>query len=171
MKLPAIEGDTVIEYGEVSIQQVKKTDWQTIKIKGKFNRPVVIMGVPSFRGPHPVTLRVKDVTRAAFKLQIQEWSYLDFAHTKETVSYMVVEEGTHKLKDGTMIQAGKTKAAGRWTRVKLDSGFRQKPAVFTQITTQQKANKRYNTRVNFVTNKAFQVKMQAEAKRSVTERE
>jgi hypothetical protein len=24
----------------------------------------VIMGVPSFKGPHPITIRVKDVTRS-----------------------------------------------------------------------------------------------------------
>lgn len=64
MRPPAVEGDTIIEYGELNIQLLKKTDWQTVKIKGKFNRPVVIMGVPSFKGPHPITIRVKDVTRS-----------------------------------------------------------------------------------------------------------
>jgi hypothetical protein len=142
----------------VPSQQLKKETWNTVQITGKFNRPVVVMGVMSYNGPHPVTIRVKDVTRTSFKWQMQEWSYLDKIHTKESISYMIVEEGTHKLLDRTMIQAGKTKAAGRWTSVKFDADFRQSPAVFAQITTQQKL-KAYSTRLNYVTNKQFQVKM------------
>jgi len=154
MRLPAVEGDTVMEFGEMTAQQLKKETWNTVQIKGKFNRPVVVMGVMSFNGPHPVTIRVKDVTRTSFKWQMQEWSYLDKIHTKESISYMIVEEGTHKLLDGTMIQAGRTKVAGRWTSVKFDADFRQSPAVFAQITTQQKL-KAYSTRLNYVTNKQF----------------
>jgi len=66
MRAPAVEGDTIIEYGDMNIQLLKKTDWTTVKIKGKFNRPVVIMGVPSFKGPHPMTIRVKNVKRSQF---------------------------------------------------------------------------------------------------------
>jgi hypothetical protein len=83
------------------------------------------MGVPSFNGPHPITLRVKDVNRASFKLQIQEWTYLDFVHTKETVSYMIVEEGTHKLKDGTLIQAGKTIGSRNIKSINLARDFKK----------------------------------------------
>jgi hypothetical protein len=72
---------------------------------------------------------------------------------------MVVEEGIHVLKDGTKIQAGRSKIAGRWSRIKLNASFKKKPVVITQITTQQKANKRYNTRVNGVTNVYFRVKL------------
>jgi len=72
---------------------------------------------------------------------------------------MVVEEGVHVLNDGTVIEAGRSKAAGRWQKVKLSGKFKKSPVVLTQITTQQKANKRYNTRLNYVTNKQFRVKL------------
>jgi hypothetical protein len=135
MKLPAVEGDTVIEYGEVSAQQLKR-EWHTVKIKGQFNRPVVVMGTPSFNGPHPLTIRVKGVTRKQFQWQMQEWSYLDFAHTKETISYIIVEEGVHNLQDGTVIQAGKTIVGASRKSVKFDKKFTKRPVVLTQITTQ-----------------------------------
>jgi hypothetical protein len=44
---------------------------------------------------------------------------------------MVVEEGIHVLKDGTKIQAGRSKIAGRWSRIKLNASFKKKPVVIT----------------------------------------
>jgi hypothetical protein len=62
-----IEGDTVVEYGDVTFEQKNKNMWFTVQIQGIFNSPVVIMGTPSYRGGHPVTIRVKDVDRSSFK--------------------------------------------------------------------------------------------------------
>jgi hypothetical protein len=106
--LQSIEGDTIVEYGDVKTDQKSRKVWHTVEIQGMFNSPVVIMGTPSFNGGHPLTIRVKDVTRSSFKWQMQEWSYLDGPHTTETISYMIVEEGQHTLYDGTLIEAGKT---------------------------------------------------------------
>jgi hypothetical protein len=48
---------------------------------------------------------------------------------------MIVEEGEHRLLDGTMIQAGRTKVSGKWRGINFGSNFKKTPAVFAQITT------------------------------------
>ncbi len=110
--------------------------WHKVDITGVFNDPVVVMGPLSFNGPHPVTIRVKNVTRSSFFFQIQEWSYLDFAHMQETISYMIVEAGVHELYDGTFIQANHTLSnvkSSRANEKKVDfmQPFESAPVVFT----------------------------------------
>jgi hypothetical protein len=128
------------------------------------------MGPLSYNGGHPVTIRVKDVTRKEFRFQIQEWAYLDGPHTTETISYMIVEEGVHTLYDGTVIEAG-TKNVKRQSKiVKFSADFDKAPVVFSQITTQEKYNP-YTTRMRSITNKSFRVYLKAEEKKKVTEEE
>jgi hypothetical protein len=130
------------------------------------------MGTPSFNGGHPLTIRVKDVSRTSFKWQMQEWSYLDGPHTKETVSFMVVESGAHKLPDGSWVVAGAgTKNVKRQSKiVKFAADFDKAPVVFSQITTQEKYNP-YTTRMRSITNKSFRVYLKAEEKKKVAEEE
>jgi hypothetical protein len=59
------------------------------------------------------------VTRKSFQFNIQEWAYLDGAHMKESISYMIVEEGVHQLKDGTWVEAGKIVGGSEWNNVKF----------------------------------------------------
>jgi hypothetical protein len=101
-----------------------------------------------------MTIRVKNVTRDSFAFQFQEWTYLDGPHTKESVSYMIVEEGVHQLNDGTFIEAGKTMVYNRWAKVEFDAEFKRAPNVFSQITSQYK-NKPYNTRQRYITDNGF----------------
>jgi hypothetical protein len=49
--------------------------------------------------------------------------YLDFWHTTEKISYMIAEEGTHELSDGTWIEAGITKGAKSWSDVEFRAPF------------------------------------------------
>jgi hypothetical protein len=128
------------------------------------------MGPASFNGKHPLTIRVKNVTRTSFAFQFQEWTYLDFTHAKESISYMIVEDGVHQLSDGTFIEAGKTMVNKKWVKVQFDADFKRAPNVFTQITTQYKT-KPYNTRQRYITDNGFQVVMQSEEKLRVTESE
>ena len=64
---------------------------------------------------------------------MQEWSNTDGPHTKETVSFMVVESGAHKLPDGSWVVAGKTDAGSKWKRVNFKREYDRKdrPVVFT----------------------------------------
>jgi hypothetical protein len=152
--LAQIRGDTVVEFGTVSVDQPKKDLWYRVGIQNKFNNPVVVMGPPSFNGGHPLTIRVKNVTRTSFTFQFQEWTYLDFLHAKESISYMIVEEGVHQLSDGTFIEAGKVMVYNKWLKVDFEAEFKRAPNVFSQITSQYKT-KPYNTRQRYITDNGF----------------
>lgn len=89
------------------------------------------MGPLTSTGKEPATVRVRDVTRNSFQFQIQEWAYLDGRHLKESISYMVVEEGTHQLKDQTFIEAGRVVAGSNWSNVKFNADFKKAPVVFS----------------------------------------
>jgi hypothetical protein len=157
-QLKAVQYETVIEFGDYSLKKGPTSVWFKVPIRGKFNRPVVILGPLSMNGGQPVAMRVKDVTRTSFKLSIQEYPNQQQDHNAETVSYMIVEEGIHTLKDGTVVEAGTTAANGKYTRVNYRSKFKNAPVVLAQIMTQQKT-KVYTTRLNSVTNRQFRVKM------------
>lgn len=58
MELPAVEGDTTVEFGTVEMMQPDEGTWYQISIEGTFNKPVVVLGPLSFNGGHPVTVRV-----------------------------------------------------------------------------------------------------------------
>jgi hypothetical protein len=105
-------------------------------------------------------MRVQDVTRTSFKLAIQEYPNQEQNHNAETVSYMIVEQGVHTLKDGTVVEAGYTTANGKYTKVNYRGKFKNAPVVLTQISTKQ-GKKVYTSRLNGVTTKRFAVKMQA----------
>jgi hypothetical protein len=114
-----VQSKTTIWFGSHTIDQPNRDIWHTVSVNGTFNNPVVVMGPLSSNGGHPAVIRVRDVRRnsvghVTFKWQMQEWSYLDGPHTKETVSFMVVESGAHKLPDGSWVVAGKTNANERW---------------------------------------------------------
>jgi hypothetical protein len=158
--LTSVPYETVIEFGDYQLKKGMTSKWFKIPIRGKFNRPVVILGPLSLNGGQPVAMRVKDITRTSFKLSIQEYPNQEQNHNAEIVSYMIVEQGVHTLKDGTIVEAGLTAADGKYNKVNYKAKFKSAPVVLTQISTQWKS-KVYVTRLNSVTNKQFRVKMQA----------
>ena len=67
---PVVEGDMIVEFGDVIIDLDTETEWQKVNITSTFNDPVVVMGPLSIysdlASDHPVTTRVKNVTREHF---------------------------------------------------------------------------------------------------------
>jgi hypothetical protein len=120
------------EFGRVTVSQ-KGEEWHTVTLGRTFTNPVVVMGPVSYNGSAPVTARVRNVQSDRFEFQLDEWDYLDQAHTTETVSYLVVEVGTHQLPDGTPVQAGvATSVTDSWQTVTL-TGFGSAPVVLSQV--------------------------------------
>jgi hypothetical protein len=66
-RLEQIKGDTVVEFGTVSVDQKSRSIWYNVKIQNKFNSPVVVMGPLSYKGTEPATVRVRNVTRSSFQ--------------------------------------------------------------------------------------------------------
>ncbi|GAA3965297.1 hypothetical protein [Allohahella marinimesophila] len=69
-----------------------------------FNDPVVLAGVPSFRGKDPVVAESLSGKNQLF-MQLNEWRYLDAWHTNETVPFLVAEAGGYQA-EGVQIEFG-----------------------------------------------------------------
>ncbi len=82
--------------------------WQTVSFVNSYVNPVVIISDPTANGADPVTARVQnvDLTAKTFQVALQEYGYLDGVHPTETLSWMVIESGTHYLADGSSFVAG-----------------------------------------------------------------
>jgi hypothetical protein len=65
MNEPEVQGDTVIWYGESTVDQPDEATWHSIEVDGLYNHPCVIMGPSSNNGEDPITVRVKNVRRTA----------------------------------------------------------------------------------------------------------
>ena len=108
-----------MEVGEVSIDH----QGACVPFKNAYDDPIVVPGPLSGIGGDPAVVRVElnavcGSDGPGFRIRVQEWDYLDEWHRSETVSYVVMERGTHLFGD-TLVEAGrletnKTNAFGRW---------------------------------------------------------
>ena len=146
----AIEGDgmlTALEeqrpIGEVGTLTNLTDVPQTVVLERSYNNPVVFAQSVSTQGLAPVVVRVTNVQSDRFDLFLAEPSNENGTHTAETVSFVVLEAGTHQLLDGTRIEIGTldtTATVGRmisnqWEQVSFTSPFTETPVVLTQIQT------------------------------------
>ncbi|MBU4262778.1 MAG: cadherin-like domain-containing protein [Proteobacteria bacterium] len=92
----------VMEYGTASVS----TPWQRISFNKSFVNPVVIAKIVSLVDKSPCFARITNVDTTGFDLRLQEWDYLNDKHSVESVSYLVMEQGSYVLADGTKIEAG-----------------------------------------------------------------
>ena len=130
------EVDPVI-IGEVGTVTDFKHISRTINFSQTYKNPVVIAGSPSYNGSHTATVRIEEVTGDGFTAFIQEPSNLDGWHTLETFSYLVLEAGTWRWSDGTLVEVGAidTNATVRqaWETIDFDTNFDQTPAIFSYV--------------------------------------
>ena len=130
----AAQSTTVGEIGTVSARQSTVDGWHGLSFDGSYEDPVVVMGPLSKNGGQPGHVRIRDVTGGGLKWQIEEWEYLDEKHTRESVSYLVVEKGTHDV-GGASIEAGTLEADENWQSTTLDGSFDGSPVVLSQSQT------------------------------------
>jgi PKD repeat protein len=127
--LPASELN--LEAGEVAVNH----EWSRVLFEGTFNQPIVIAGAPTFNGKSPVQVRVRNIDSSGFDICIQEWAYLNGTHARETVSYIVMEEGTYTLDDGGRFEAGHFTGMNQFQQVTLQNTYSAMPVILTQVTT------------------------------------
>ena len=121
-----------IELGEVEIDH----KWLRIDFSDPFINPVVVAGPPSRNDSDPCVVRIRNITTTGFDIRIQEWDYLDGTHAKETVAYLVMEQGNFTLDDGTMIEAGQfTSTDSNFQAIQFNTTFTTEPVVMTSIAT------------------------------------
>ncbi|ABW26710.1 DUF4347 domain-containing protein [Acaryochloris marina] len=130
---------TLATIGERGRIDTLNDQWTRITLQETYANPVVIAGPPSFNGPNPSTVRVRNVTSNSFEVRIDEWEYLDEQHTLESLGYLVVEEGIHTLADGTVLQAGSSQSDNDWASIDFTSAFNDTPLLFAQTTSENEA--------------------------------
>ncbi len=94
--------ESFAEYGSVSVNHT----WQDVALSLDYISPVVIISDPTYKGGDPTVVRLKNIDSDSFQIKLQEPKYKDGRHVNETISYVVMEEGTWELSDGTTIEAG-----------------------------------------------------------------
>ncbi len=152
-------GATIIgESGVVTGQTTSSTDWNTVTFSSSFLNPIVKMSALTSNGD-PFVIGVRNVTSTGFQWQIDEFDYLDGVTDIQTLSWLVVEEGTHTLDNGSVIQAGTVTATNEaFTNVTFDSAFGSAPVVMTQVMTDNDAAA-VGTRNRNRTASGFQIQM------------
>jgi hypothetical protein len=70
-------------------------DWGRVSLASTFQDPVVIAGPAGFNDAAPGVIRLRNVDATGFDIKFAEWDYLNGVHLEETVSYIVMEKGTH----------------------------------------------------------------------------
>lgn len=122
---------SIMEIGEVTVDH----NWKRVDFKGTYAEPVVVAKPASLNDIEPAVVRVRNVDATGFELRIQEWDYLDGIHGEEQVSYIVMERGSHLLKDGTRVEAGKfnTAATESFDRVSFVQPFAVTPVIIGGI--------------------------------------
>jgi hypothetical protein len=122
--------DTV-EIGEVSVDH----NWKWVEFNDTFIDPVVVAKPLSCNENEPAVVRIGNVDATGFEIRVQEWDYLDGTHTTENVSYIVMEQGSYILEDGTKVEAGRfdTDTTGSFVWVDFSQTFNQVPVVTSTV--------------------------------------
>ena len=122
----------VLVSGEVSVDSTGTT----VNLSSTFANPVVIAFPATRNDAAPAVPRVSSVTPTSFFVRIQETPNLDGVHVAETVSYIVVEQGTHTLSSGRRLIAGfATMTAGTAVNTAFGSSFAAVPLLLANVQT------------------------------------
>lgn len=153
----ANSGTLQIETGQVRSNH----QWTHVALDKTFSNPVVVAGPLSHDGSDPAVVRIRNVTATGFDIRVQEWPYLDGDHVVERIGFMVLEQGTYTLGDGTLLEAGffETNAVSRFQAIDLKQSYTKTPVVMTAVTTFNGADT-VTSRVHNVTTKGFDYCMQ-----------
>ena len=112
---------------------------KTIQFDRTYTNPVVFALPVSYNGGDPAIARITDLQSDRFSVYLQEPDYKDKKHTKESLSYLVLEAGSWQLADGTILEVGtidtNATTTSSWSNINFDSEFSATPAIFSQVQT------------------------------------
>lgn len=154
--------------GEIGVEtpaQASREQWHTVSLRGVYQDPVVMMKSASYKDPVPCHIRLRNVESDSFEFQIGKWLYQDGSHKPEFLSYLVLETGTQRANNGTLIETGKTSVNHEFKSISFESDFDSQPVVLTQPQVVQGAHPAV-TRNNNVTADGFDVRLQEEQRLS-----
>ena len=138
---------------------------QTIQLNNNYINPVVFALPLSYQGGDPAIARITDIQSDEFSLYLQEAEYRDGAHTRESLSYLVLEAGTWELDDGTLLEVGtvdtKATVTTPWTEIDFQNDFETSPAIISQVQTRN-GGQFVRTRQNSASIDGFELAMEEE---------
>lgn len=159
-----VVGPTVpVEVGEIALDH----NLIRVGLEQTFSDPIVVAKAISGNDREPVVVRIESVDSDGFWVRLQEWDYLDGIHGEETISYIVVERGSHQLPDGAWIEAGSTEIGARpaFATVTLSAPFANAPVVLAAVTSINEVDA-VTTRLRNIDQYAFQVGLQEQESNS-----
>lgn len=153
--------DLRLEAGRVRVFQIGPSQWHSVTLQQGYVQPVVIMQPPSHNGQSPTTVRLRNVTWRGFEFQLDEWDYQNGMHTVETVGYLVIEAGLHRLSDGRFLEAGTAEVGHDFATIPLAARFQAVPVILTQAQTSNEGSA-VVTRQRGASTTGFEVRLQEE---------
>ncbi|NEV64370.1 PKD domain-containing protein [Thiorhodococcus minor] len=146
-----------IEVGEVAVDD----RWQRVDFETPFTDPVVVAKPASSNGWDPTTVRIDGIDENGFWIRLQEWDYLDGAHTEETVSYIAMERGRHQLPSGAWIEADDVNidAAQKVYTHRLNAPFATVPVMVAGVASDNDTNA-VTARLGNITQTSFDLGLQ-----------
>ena len=126
-----------------------------------FVDPVVVAKPLSYNGSDPALVRLRNVDGRGFEIRAQEWDYLDGGHLSETVSYMVMERGSHILDDGTQVEAGSfmTNLTSSFGTFSFNQSFQVVPVLMAAVASFNEGDA-VTDRLRNITTEGFDFRMQ-----------
>ncbi len=156
---PITTVDFSMEAGEVNIDH----KWFRVLFENTFSQPIVIAGPPTFIGKKPLSVRIRNIDQTGFEIRLQEWDYLNDIHVRETVSYLVMEEGAYTLDNGSRIEAGRFTGQKIFQQVALQQSYSATPIILTQVATEWDTDA-VTGRVRNIGNASFDYRLQEQQK-------
>ena len=96
-----------MEAGEVSLPSTGgESQLFFSNFQQTYDTTPIVVALMTTRGGEESALRISDVTTTGFRMAQMEPFSSDGAHVNVTVSYIAIEQGSHMLPDGRMIEAG-----------------------------------------------------------------
>ncbi len=117
----------VAEFGSTKIN----SSWRTVNLTINYSSPVIIAKPIKKLFTDIAHVRINNVTTNSFEIKVEEWAYQDGEHINETVSYIVMEEGSYILR-GNLIQAGLATVNSNFSDVYFSEAFSSDPIILAQ---------------------------------------
>jgi len=120
-------------------------DWKTVSLANTYSNPVVVCSVNLNQNKVPIVVRIRNAGPHSFDIRLQNAS--DKPVTRDTIHYLIVEEGSYRLPNGSGLEARRissqspndTEDTDQMERLEFEVNF-SRPVVFGQVMTYNDPN-------------------------------
>jgi Fibronectin type III domain len=144
-----------VEVGEAEVDQ----HWKRVELRKSFVDPIVVAKALSHQEPEPVAVQLRDIDDSGFEIRLQPRN--ERTHAPATVGYLVMERGSYRLADGTLLEGGIVEAGTTddLTRIAFGQRFSARPVVMAAIVSGHEA-KVVSGRPTMISNGGFRYRLE-----------